>query len=345
MFGSPPPDEGTRGRRPATGTYGSPAAPVSPALPSRERSAERPSRRARPGAEAPVAHSGEVTQEGPPTPVVPVRRLLSLAIGGFAALLAFGLIMGAQTSGPTQRLPYAIVVFGAQVLYVFATTMALRPPGGKVVASVGLLAAVAANFAANTPAVATIGPLAFVAGGGLVLGAVGQLFLREGRARVTESLGTTTMIVVGVVAFSTLLVLVRIPLGTQAITISLASCGVALSTARFADVGLPYPRLAAQVPRGAAGVVLGTMLGTGVAGYIGSYMVGFEPGSAAMVGAAAAGAAVLAELTIGFAEAGRELEGDAPTMWLARHMQGPLAGFALAAPIAYVVTNLLWNAP
>lgn len=276
--------------------------------------------------------------------MTPVRRLLSLTIGGFAALLAVGLIMGAQTSGVAQRLPYAIVIFGAQILYVFATTMALRPPGGKVVATVGLLAAFAANFAANTPAVPTIGPLALVAGGGLVLGVVGQLVLREGRARVTESLGATAVIVVGVVAFSTLLVLVRVPLGTQAITICLASCGVALSTARFADVGLPYPRLAAQVPRGAAGIVLGTMLGTGVAAYIGSYMVGFTPSSAAIAGAAAAGAAVLAELTIGFAEAGREIEGDPPTMWLARHMQGPLAGFALSAPVAYVVTNLLWKA-
>jgi hypothetical protein len=73
-------------------------------------------------------------------------------------------------------------------------------------------------------------------------------------------------------------------------------------------------------------------------------MVGFTPGSAAAVGAAAAAAAVLADLTIGFAEAGRELAGDPPTMWLARHMQGPLAGFALAAPVAYLITNLLWQA-
>jgi hypothetical protein len=90
--------------------------------------------------------------------------------------------------------------------------------------------------------------------------------------------------------------------------------------------------------------VIGTMIGTAIAAYVGSYMVGFTPTSAAMVGAAAAAAAVLADLTIGFAEAGRELAGDPPTMWLARHMQGPLAGFALAAPVAYLITNLMWQA-
>lgn len=275
--------------------------------------------------------------------VVPVRRLLSLTIGGFAALLTVGLIMGAQTSGVAQRLPYAIVVFGCQMLYVFATTMALRPPAGRVVAGVGLASALAADFLASSASQATIGPLGWVAAGGLIVGVLAQLFLREGRVRVTESLGATIVIVVGVVALATLLVLVRIPLGTQSIMVCLASCGVALSVARFADVLAPLPRLAPQVPRGAVGIVLGTMIGTGVAGYLGSLLVGFTPASAAAVGAATAGAAVLADLTMGFAEAGRELAGDPPTMWLARHMTGPLAGFALAAPVAYLVTNLLWQ--
>jgi hypothetical protein len=335
VFGTPPSDDSPRSRRSGANPFITAAAPVSPA-PRQVRAA----RRAQPAA-APV---GPLPEDDLPIQVVPVRRLLSLTIGGFAALLTVGLIMGAQTSGVAQRLPYAIVVFGAQMLYVFATTMALRPPGVKVVAAVGLLSALAADYLANSPNEATIGPLGLAAAGGLVLGVLGQIVLREGRVRVTETLGATTVIVVGVVSFATLLVLVRIPLGTQAITVCLASCGVALSVARFTDVLAPLPRLAPQVPRGAVGIVLGTMIGTGVAGYVGSYMVGFTPASAAMVGAAAAAAAVLADLTIGFAEAGRELAGDPPTMWLARHMQGPLAGFALAAPVAYLITNLMWQA-
>lgn len=282
---------------------------------------------------------GEITQDGPAVEIVPVRRLLSLAVAGFALLLGVGLVMGAQTAGVgAGRIPYAAVILGAQLLYVFATAMAIRPPGVKVVATVGVLAAIGADIAAIVPDVPTVGPLGAIAGAGLVAGVVGQMIRHEGRVRVSESLGSTVVIVLGVVAFATLIVLTRLPAGTQAIVVCLIASGIALSVARLTDVFAPYPRLADQVPRGSAGIVLGAMLGTAAAAVIGRYLVPFTPSQAAMVGMAAAGAAVLADLTIGFAEAGRELAGDAPTMWLARHMQGPLAGFALAAPVAYVIS-------
>jgi hypothetical protein len=274
---------------------------------------------------------------------VPVRRLLSLTIGGFSLLLGFGLIMGVQTSGPTQRLPFAIVVFGAQVLYVFASAMAMRPPGGKVVAGAGVLTALVASYLVNDAPTATIVPLGVVAAAGFGVGVIGQLVTRQGRMRLSETIGATAVVVVGVVSFAMLLVLVRVPLGTQTISIVLAACGVALGVARLTDVALPYPRMAAQVPRGAAGVILGTMVGTVVASYIGRYMLFYTPKTAALVGALAAAVAIAADLTLNFAEAGRELEGDPPTMWLARHMQGPLAGFALAAPTAYLLNVFLWT--
>ncbi len=275
--------------------------------------------------------------------IVPVRRLVSLATGGFAALLGIGLIMGAQTSGPLARLPFAIVVLGAQILYVFASTMALRPPSAKVLTAVGVVTGAAGNYVVNSPNKATITPLIFVAVCGFVVGAIGQLFTRQGRLRITESIGSALWIVIGVTCFSALLVLVRIPLGTQTLVVCLASAGVALSVARLVDVVLPYPRLADQVPRGAVGIVAGTMMGPAIAGYIGKYLVMFTPGNAAIVGAIAATVAMLTDLTIGFAEAGRELEGDPPTMWLARHMQSPLAGFALASVAAYAINLYLWT--
>jgi len=231
------------------------------------------------------------------------------------------------------------------VLYVFASTMALRPPSARILTGVGLVTGAAGNLLVNNPIKPTAVPLIFVAAGGFVVGAIGQLFTRQGRMRVTESIGSALWISIGVVCFSTLLVLVRIPLGTQTIVVCLASAGVALSVARLVDVVMPYPRLADQVPRGMVGIVLGTMLGPAVAGYIGKYLVLFTPASAAMVGAIAAAIAMITDLTIGFAEAGRELEGDPPTMWLARHMQSPLAGFALAATAAYVINLFLWTVP
>jgi hypothetical protein len=278
-----------------------------------------------------------------PAPVSPVRRLLSFAIAGFAALLAVGLIFGAQTAGVgPARIPYAIVVFGIQVLFVLAFTMALRPPGIWVVAAVGIATAAAADVAAVVPQQATVAPLGYLAAAGFLVGVVIQLARREGRIRVTESLGATLVIVVGVIAYGTLVVLTRLPIGTQAITVCLTAAGVALIVARLVDTVAPWPRLAPQVPRGSLGVVLGAMLGTAAAAYLGSYIRGFEPGNAALVGVATAVAAVLADLSVGYAEAGRRLAGEPPTMWVARHLQGPLAGFALAAPLAYLISAVFF---
>ncbi len=273
--------------------------------------------------------------------VVPVRRLLSLAIATFAGLLAVGLIFGAQTAGVgNARYPYAVVIFGVQALFVLAWTMATRPPGLPIVAGVGIIIAGVADVAAVTPTVAAIAPLGYAAAAGFVASVLGQLLRRADRGRVTESLGSTLVLVVGVVAFATLIVLTRRPVGTQAIVVCLTATGLALLVARLTDAFLPWPRMADQVPRGALGVILGAIIGTAAATGLGAYISGFSPQSAALVGAVSAGAGVLVDLAVGYAEASRELAGEPPTMWLARHMQGPLSGFALAAPLAYVMSML-----
>nr|WP_173078220.1 hypothetical protein [Phytohabitans rumicis] len=284
----------------------------------------------------PSPPAAEADDEPEEVEVVPVRPGLSAAIAGFAVLLTIGLIFGAQTAGPgSARIPYAIVIFGVQLLFILAWTMAIRPPALPVVAGVCVIVALGADLAAVLPQTATIAPLGYVAAGGFAVGVVGQLIRPADRARVTDSLGATLLIVVGVVSFATLIVLGRVPLGTQAIFVCLAATGISLIVARLTDAVLAWPRLAPQVPRGAAGVVFGAMAGTLVAAVIGSYLVGFTPTSAAVVGLVAAGAAGLADLATGYAEAGRQMAGEPPTMWIARHMQGPLGGFALAAPAAY----------
>jgi hypothetical protein len=276
-------------------------------------------------------------------PVSPVRRLLSAAIAGFSGLLAVGLIFGAQTAGVgTARIPYAIVILGIQALFVLAFTMALRPPAPEAVAAVGLLTAVGADLAAVVPKQVAVAPLGYVAVGGFMAGVVAQLARREGRVRATESLAATLVIVVGVIAYATLIVLTRLPIGTQAITVCLTAAGLALIVARLVDTLAPWPRLAPQVPRGSLGVVLGAMVGTAAAAYIGSYIRGFEPTNAAMVGLVAAVGAVLADLSVGYAEAGRRLAGEPPTMWIARHLQGPLAGLGLAAPLTYLMSVIFF---
>ncbi|MFL6112663.1 MAG: hypothetical protein ACJ786_15115, partial [Catenulispora sp.] len=103
----------------------------------------------------------------------------------------------------------------------------------------------------------------------------------------------------------------------------------------------PVPRIAPQVPRGGAGVVLGAMAGTGVAALAGAVVDGLTIGPAAAAGLVTALVAVVVDLSIGYAESGRHLAGEVPVLWLARHLQGPLAAFALAAPAAFAASALL----
>ncbi|MEU5563880.1 hypothetical protein [Micromonospora musae] len=335
-------DSWSDGPRPGA-TYGPPPEQRSaPGTDDGDRRERRGPRRIRRGGE-PARRPDDVTDEPEEEeiPPVEVRRPLSLAVAGFSVLLGIGLVLGAQTSGPGHRLPFVIIILGVQLLFVLAWTMAMRPPALLLVALVSVGVAVAADAAAVQSEVAGLAPLGYVAAGGFLLGVLGQLVRRVDRVRVTDSLGSTLLIVVGVVAFGTLIVLSRVPAGTQAITVCLTASGVALTVARAIDAVAPWPRLAPQVPRGAAGVVGGAMVGTLVSAVLGSYLVApFTPTKAAIIGLVAAVAAVLADLAVGYAEAGRLMAGEAPTMWIARHMQGPLGGFALAAPAAYAMCML-----
>jgi hypothetical protein len=293
-----------------------------------------PDRRGRP--DGPADADEEEPEE---IPVARVRRDLALAIAGFAGLLGAALIFGAQTSGPDARAPYAIVIFGVQLLFVLAWTMAMRPPAAPAVAGISVLAALYADYRAVTVDPPALLPLLWVVLLAFVLIVVAQMIRAADRQVARDSLGTDILLVLGVVAYASLILLTRKPIGTQAIGVCLAAATVALLVARLTDAVLPRPRIAPQVPRGATGVILGAMLGTLAAAGLGSVLVlPFTPAKGAILGLVVAGLAVLMDLAIDFTEVGRTIDGDAPTFWPARHMQGPLGAFALAAPTAYALT-------
>jgi hypothetical protein len=301
---------------------------------------EPASRISTPGAEPEADADAEEFDEE--IPVVPVRRQLSVATAGFAALLGAGLILGAHTTGPDARLSYAIVVLGVQMLYILAFTMALRPPAPGIVAGVCLAAAVVADYLAVSSETAGILPLLVVAALALVAAVIGQAIRPGDRAQLRDSLSGTLLIVVGVVSFALLIVLTRIPAGTQAVLVCLTAVAVAVLAAHLIDAFFPKPRIAPQVPRGATGIVVGAMLGTLVAAGLGSVLVlPFTPAKGAMLGFLMAGIAELVDLAVNYTEVGRRMAGDTPTFWVARHMQGPLGAFALALPAAYVMTVVL----
>ncbi|MEV6297916.1 hypothetical protein AB0M02_00760 [Actinoplanes sp. NPDC051861] len=291
--------------------------------------------------ERPSSESGEDEEEFEEIEIVPVRAKLSIAIGGFAALLAVALALGAQITGPDGRLSYAVVLFGIQLLGLLAWTMALRPPAALAVAGVIAVSALIADYLAVTGTPAAALPLLYVAVAGFLVAVAGQFVRADDRQRAKDSWRTTLLIALGAVAYAILIVLTRQPLGAQAILVCSTGAGVALLIARVTDAVFPKPRIAAQVPRGAAGIVLGAMLGTLAAAMLGSYLVlPFTPAKGAVLGLVAAVAALLVDLAVNFGEAGRRLAGEAPTFWLARHMQGPLGGFALTAAAAYGLVHL-----
>ncbi len=276
-------------------------------------------------------------QERSGVQVAPVRRLLSLSVAGFAGLLTVGLVLGAYTMPKS----YAFVIFGVQLLFVLAWTVAARPAGPRVVAGVGLAAAVGADLGAAWLTHPSLAPLGYVTVAAFVVGVVGQLLRGANRSKVTESLGDTLIVVLGVVSFAMLVVLSRHALGTQSIVACLGAAGVAVVIARLTDIVLPSPRTSPQVARGTIGVVLGAMCGTVAAGVAGSLLVGLHPPRAVVAGLVTAVVAVLADLAVSYADAGRELAGEPSSLWIARHMQGPLGGFALASPAAYVLSVMV----
>jgi hypothetical protein len=272
-----------------------------------------------------------------PAPPAPVRRVLSLGIAGFTTLLTVGLVVGARTTHGS----YAVVVFFVQLLFVAVWVVASRPPGPRVVAAIGVLVALGCDIAAVWTRPAALAPLAYVTAAGFIVGVIGQLTRPAGRIRVTESLGSSLVVTLGVVSFATLVVLGRHPAGTESLIACLVAAGIAVIVARLCDVVAAVPRIAPQVPRGGVGVVLGTMAGTAAAGAIGQILAGIPNLQTAIAGLATAVVAVMIDLSVGYAEASRHIDGDAPALWLARHIQGPLGAFAFAAPAAYLASYLL----
>ncbi|GGK82573.1 hypothetical protein GCM10012284_15690 [Mangrovihabitans endophyticus] len=296
-------------------------------------------------AERSSGHGGDADREDPELvedeiEVVAVRRSLSLAIAGFAGLLAFGLVVGAQTTGPDARTSYAAVIFGIQALFLFAWMTATRPPAAPVITGIGAVVGLLTVYIAATSASVSLLSLFWVALAGLFAAVVAQLVRAGDRHRIRESFGNTAAVVFGVAAFAMLVLLTRKPTGTQSLLVCVSTAGLAVLLARLADAVYPKPRLAPQVPRGGIGVVLGAMVGTLGASALGSVLVlPFTPAKGAVLGLVAAGVAVVADLGVNYSEAAREEDTETPTFWVARHLQGPLAAFAVVAPVAYAMTT------
>jgi hypothetical protein len=220
--------------------------------------------------------------------------------------------------------------------------MAMRPPALRTVFAIGIVVGAVADVLAVTTGTPSMWPLIGTAAAGFVVALGAQVIRAADRARIRDTVASTFFIVFGVVAFATLIALTRKPVGTQTVLVFLTATGVALVTARLLDAVFAKPRIAPQVPRGGTGIVVGAMLGTLAAAGLGSVLVlPFTPANGAILGLVAAGSAGLVDLAVNYGEAGRMLTGPIPTLYVARHMQGPVGAFALAAPLAYLMAAVV----
>jgi hypothetical protein len=217
--------------------------------------------------------------------------------------------------------------------------------------AIGAAAAGAADLVLMLPAQAHLDGLLAVLGVGFLAGILHQM-LRRPRPAVVASLAGGVLLLCAVCAMSVLLLAGRTAVGGPALsTAAVLAVGAALVVQHLADLVLPRPKLADEVPRGLAGLLLAVLAGAGVAyaqGGGGLVGAGPLPGRAAILvyGAVLGGSAALAGLAASFfAVGGPAVEGadepsDPPRGWALPVVQAVLP-FAVCAPVALALQTVL----
>ncbi len=224
-----------------------------------------------------------MTTAAPPRP--PLLRQ------GLVAALVGGALLGLAYAGD---LPLLGGVVALQLLAVLGFLALVDAPASGGV----FLLAVVATTAADLTVLADdgkVGGLAAVVGLTLVAALLHQLSRRE-RARVTESLADTFVVVVLACASASLLAAQVRPGGSWPLRTALAAAGVALIAGRVGDSVVHRPSLARGASRAWPGLLLS--LGSGVAVAVAVADGHLAAGRAGLLGLAAAGTVASVDLAV-----------------------------------------------
>jgi hypothetical protein len=257
----------------------------------------------------------------------------STGIAAGAAAVLTGVLVGAAQLSSTV---FAGAVLLVQLLLVAAWYLGVRSPGRIGVTVVAVAASVAAVGVAAFADDATVAPLAAVVAVAFGATIVAQLVRGVARRQVTEAFGATTTLVVAVVALASTISLHRHAGGPGLLATCLVAAGAGMIVARLTDLVAPGPNVHYAVPRGVIGIAAGS-----VAGLIAAVVAGIVTGSlsaplAALAGCGVALTGILADISVGFAGAGRAMVGEPPQASPVCAVLGPLLGLAVAAPAGYV---------
>jgi hypothetical protein len=266
-----------------------------------------------------------------------------------AAVLAVALLVGLPYAlGDAGRLA-AVLVLQLALVLAWVLTTGIESFYGAL--AIGAAAAGAADLVLMLPARAHLDGLLAVLAVGFLAGILQQM-LRRPRSAVVASLAGGVLLLCAVCAMSVLLLAGRSPVEGPALsTAAVLAVGAALVVQHLADLVLPRPQLAEEVPRGLAGLLLAVVAGAGVAYAQGGgdlVGVGPLPGRVAILvyGAVLGGGAALAGLAASFlAVGGPAVEApaepsDPPRSWALPVVQAVLP-FAVCAPVALALQTVL----
>ncbi|WP_025272866.1 hypothetical protein [Haloglycomyces albus] len=265
----------------------------------------------------------------PPTPEW-FHRLppicLTVAITG-------SIILGTQT----ERWFYALGIGVLQTAAVVCLTWVRSVPHPWIVWASSMLSIVAGNaLVVQWPRPSITPLLVFLAFA--VQAALLMQVLNPRRRDTTNVTGTASLAIVAVFGYGCYLVLSRLGAAPPAMYSALLAAGCAIVTARAVDLSLPDPRINRQIPRGAFGVVLGTMAGTAAAAYAGMVIEGPEPATAAIGGLIIALTAILSDIAVAYLVASRRIDGDGGAPWPVTGIAGPLFAFGMTGPVVYLLS-------
>jgi hypothetical protein len=258
------------------------------------------------------------------------------------AVLAVTLLVGLpQVLDGLGRLAAVLVL---QLGLVLAWVLLTGIEGFAGSLAVGAATAVAADLVLVLPERPSLGGLLAVFGVGF-LAVVLQQMLRRPRTDLVASLSGGVLMLCVVGALGALLLLGRGPAGTGRAAVALAAVGTALLVGHLVDLVLPRPRLATDVPRGLAGLVLAVAAAAGVTWVLRD--VGDLSGqlTAAGFGAVLGGVAALTALAASYLVVettdggGGELAPHV-SLWSLPVVQ-VVVPFAAAAPLALALQSVL----
>ena len=266
-----------------------------------------------------------------------------------AAVLAAALLVGLPYPlGDGGRLA-AVLVLQLALVLAWVLTTGIESFSGSL--AIGAAAAAASDLVIMLPARAHLDGLLAVLAVGFLAGVLQQM-LRRPRPAVVASLAGGVLLLCAVCAMSVLLLAGRSSLDGPALsTAAVLAIGAALVVQHLADLVLPRPQLAEQVPRGLAGLLLAVLAGAGVAyAQGGGDLVGTGalPGRVAILvygavlggGVALAGLAASFYAVVGPAVEGPAEAGDPPRSWALPVVQAVLP-FAVCAPVALALQTVL----